>query len=63
MFVYYVKKFDGTPGIRTSPNRPSEAPLEGPKPLHIQAVKQADVGLPLSEIERLYPPRQGGPGG
>ena len=63
MFVYYVKKFDGTMSIRTISKRPPNQPIEGQIPLHVQEVlNPAAFNLPLSELERLYPPPGGSPG-
>ena len=61
MFVFYTKRFDGTLGIKGSPKRPPANPIEGPPPLHVQEVDEQDADLPLSVLERLYPPTKGDP--
>lgn len=58
MFVFYTKRFDGTLGVMSSPRRPSDKPLDGPPPLYVQEVDEQDVELPLSVLERLYPPER-----
>ena len=58
MYVWYTKAFHGGYNVAAGEKAPEPKPLSNVVPHFIQEVHEDHVGLPLRELEKLYPPEK-----